>query len=239
MKFNIVFVGAGGTGTYVLKEFSRYLLENSVLDEITAMSIIDGDFIEKKNLKRQSFMEEDIGKNKASVMATVLNSAFQLNYKAYAKYITSVEELEELLPQRKGVLDILVSCVDNHGARMLFEAYFEKSGTGSMVYIDSANEFSDGECVVAVKAEGHVIAPCRSYYYPHIKKGDLRQVTEMSCEELNNVAPQHILANMQSALHILANLIRLLETGNITGGFSIFDVFKKFGKEYPYVECGQ
>lgn len=124
MKYKILFVGSGGTGTYVLKEFSRYLLGNDVQDSISGMYIVDGDIVEEKNLKRQSFMDEDIGKNKAVVMAAVLNDAFALKYKAYAKYIVGSEEVEELLPPDNQTVNIIVSCVDNHGARMVFEEYF-------------------------------------------------------------------------------------------------------------------
>lgn len=235
-KYKLLFVGAGGTGTYVLKEFSRYLLDNDLIkSRISGMAVLDGDIVEAKNLKRQAFVEEDIGLNKASVMAEVLNDSFGLKFQSYGTYLTSVEKTGKIMESlgSKYDVEVIISCVDNHGARLMLEEYFSTVPENA-VYIDAANEFSDGECVVAVKAGGKILSPCRSHYYPHIKEGDTRNVTEMSCEELNNVAPQHILANMQSALFVLANLVNLLEKGSVTGGFSIFNVFNKFSKEYAY-----
>ena len=50
--FNIIVIGSGGTGTYFLKEFSRYLSGNrKVLKMIQSLTIIDGDVVEKKILE--------------------------------------------------------------------------------------------------------------------------------------------------------------------------------------------
>lgn len=238
MRYHLLFVGTGGTGTYVLKEFSRYLFKNEeVLSKIAGMYLVDGDVVEEKNLTRQSFAEEDIGYNKATVMAEVLNDAFGLKYEAYAKYIINQREVADIVGSvlSKDVV-VIVSCVDNHGARLVLEKYFMNEKTLNCVYIDTANEYEEGECVVAIKATGKVVAPPRTHYFPNILEGDVRNVVEMSCEELNVSSPQHILTNMTSALHVLANLVQLLEKGIVTGGFSSFDVFSKHSKEYPYEE---
>lgn len=245
VKYNLLFVGTGGTGTYVLKEFSRYLYHNEdILSKISSLKLVDGDVVEEKNLRRQAFSEDDIGYNKAVVMADVLNQIFDLAYKAYGKYILSVSDIEDMFSgnsERKHV-NVLVGCVDNHGARMDMEEYFYEKAC-DCVYIDAANELCDGECVVAVKYNGHVISPCRSHYWPEIKqnpenpeKGRPDRVDEMSCEALNVSSPQHILANMNSALCVLSYLIQLLEKGTVSGGFSTFNVFAHHGREYPFCE---
>ena len=45
-KYNIIVIGAGGTGTYFLKEFSRFLCGTSSV--IESFSIFDGDVVENK-----------------------------------------------------------------------------------------------------------------------------------------------------------------------------------------------
>ena len=58
-NYTVFVVGSGGTGTYFLKEISRYL-SNKDRSSLRAMYIIDGDVIEKKNLSRQAFIDDDI-----------------------------------------------------------------------------------------------------------------------------------------------------------------------------------
>lgn len=226
-KLELVFIGSGGTGTYVLKEFSRYISHSKAAELIGGMTIVDGDIIEEKNLNRQAFTQEDIGYNKATVMATVLNEAFGLQYKAYAKYILSSADIRGIVDD--GSIPVIIGCVDNHGCRLDCEEFFQNSDT--CIYIDAANEFHEGECVVALRMKGETLAPCRSHYFPEIKTRGKR-ITEISCEELNNSAPQHILANMQSGLVVLSHLVSFLETGKLNGGVTSYNVFTRHMKEH-------
>lgn len=225
-KYCIVVVGAGGTGGYVLKEFSRYLYDNKkAKDQISKMSIVDGDLIEKKNIKRQAFQIDDVGQAKSSILAQVLNEAFDLGWEAYYQYILKVDDIENKVGSRthygEKIIPVIVGCVDNHAARLVCEEFFAKRE--DCIYIDSANEFSDGEVVFAAKKGGVVVSPCRSVVFPDILKGDLRNVEEMSCTELNEVAPQHITANMMAGVIILQSLTALLEEGRVTTGVTCFN----------------
>ena len=68
-------IGAGGTGSYFLKEFCRFAQGRKDISEVI---IYDGDTVEEKNLSRQCFTVEDVGRNKALVMAEILNAAFDI-----------------------------------------------------------------------------------------------------------------------------------------------------------------
>ena len=215
-KFSLIVIGSGGTGSYFLKEFSRFYQQRR--DIFNSMCIFDGDIVEDKNLMRQSFLPEDVGFNKASVMASVLNDAFDLNWTAYARYVTKAEEIKAAFSPN--TIPVIVGCVDNHACRLVCEEIF---GTHeSCVYIDSANEFSSGEVVVAIKDKGRILGPVRSSYFPEIKEGDLRAVTEISCEELNNSSPQHIATNMLAG-NILLSCICNLISGGLKPGVVYFD----------------
>ena len=219
MKYDVIVVGAGGTGTYFLKEFSRFIAGNrNASSKIESLCIFDGDTVEAKNLARQAFDEEDIGRNKASVMAEILNDSFGLEYKAYGCYLTDLSQLKT----SSSSIPVIISCVDNHGCRLLLEEYFNRQG--SCVYFDSANEFDNGEVVYAFKSNGKVMGPVRSHYFPQIKEGDVRTREELSCEELNNVAPQHIFTNMQAG-HLLCVGMANLLSGKMTPGFVYFNSF--------------
>ena len=226
MRYNIIVVGAGGTGTYFLKEFSRYLAGNC--DSIKSFHIFDGDIVEDKNLIRQAFTTDDIGLNKALVMADVLDAAFHVPWRAHTSYL---EDLSQLPAGGSNTVNILICAADNHAVRLLLEEAFEKAST--CIYLDAANEFSTGEVIFAYKKDGCTLSPVRSSYFPAIKNADLRKRTEMSCEELNEVAPQHIRTNMQAGNILLTETTSILE-GVVHPGMVTFDV-ETFYQEYtPY-----
>ena len=237
MKKSYVFiiVGAGGTGTYFLKEFSRFIAGNECAKRIEGMYILDGDSVEKKNLARQCFLEEDIGRNKASVMAEVLNEAFELSFVSFNQYLTDKETLKEIMKSHysyaKHTIPVIISCVDNHGCRLLLEEYFKESK--DCIYYDSANEYDTGEVVFAYKFGGKVVGPVRSHYFPGMKHEDTRSREEMSCEELNAVAPQHIFTNMKAANLLLTGVANLL-SGIVTPGFSYFNALKYESSFFHY-----
>lgn len=229
--FDVIVLGAGGTGTYFLKEFSRYLYGNRKAgSRVGQLVIFDGDRVEKKNLARQCFAPEDVGAYKAAVMAGVLNDAFGLSWKGYGEYVLSATDLCSRV--RTGCrsfvkggyeqhIPLVIGCVDNHACRLVLEDFFNSLDT--CLYYDSANEFSSGEVVFSVKRDGRVFSPLRSAIFPEIKKGDLRNVTELSCTELNEVSPQHIRANMQAGGILLSACTKLLETGVSETGSVFFD----------------
>lgn len=231
VSFKIICIGAGGTGGYFLKEFSRYL--NGYLKNIKELIVIDGDIVEEHNLTRQCFQREDIGFPKAVVLADVLASAFDVYWKAYPEYLTSVEQLQGWLNLKAGEIPVLLGCVDNHGARMVMEEFFRCQE--SCIYFDSANEHESGEVVLSYKLKGKQISRLRSEIFPDLLTGDLRNVTDMSCEELNQVTPQHITVNMMAGLSLLSTVTGLLEQGSIKPGMISFNSFTMTSEYLPLV----
>ena len=233
--FDLIVVGAGGTGGYFIKEVARYLCDNKYSSIISSMSIIDGDVVEEKNIKRQAFQKDDIGAPKASVLSESLNYVFEEKWRAYCKYIYSLKDLEDILADAKDSsfysvhIPVIIGAVDNHGARIILEEFFNKNE--NVIYYDSANEFSDGEVVFSYKLDGKIVSPLRSYFFPEILKGDVRNRDEISCTELNEVSPQHISTNMKAGNILLSEFVYMLEavyeqreiSSSITKGYVMFD----------------
>ena len=70
-------VGTGGTGSYYLKELGAILSSLTKEERNSyALSIIDGDRVEQKNLDRQNFLKEDVGQHKAMVLAQALRDHY-------------------------------------------------------------------------------------------------------------------------------------------------------------------
>lgn len=67
----IMILGAGGTGSWLLPKLIKILNQAVTKGMSSEFSILiaDGDEVEPKNLMRQNFVEQDIGKNKAQVIA--------------------------------------------------------------------------------------------------------------------------------------------------------------------------
>lgn len=247
--YHVLVIGSGGTGTYFLKEFSRFLATapKSVMDSIGSLTVADGDTVESKNLNRQCFSTDDIGCNKAAAFAEALNDMItdvgnaKLRWIPYCQYITELAQFNDIFTKSKLqncpyytnkseyiAIPVIIGAVDNDACRVLCEQYFEKSD--NCYYFDSGNEFSSGECVYAYKIRGKVLSPTKSYYFPCIKTGDLRAVTELSCEELNQSAPQHILTNMVASTQLLSGMMGLFNEEipyiqRLRLGYSFFDSF--------------
>lgn len=69
----IIILGAGGTGGYVIPHLYRIAF---AADRQMRIIVCDGDVVEGKNLIRQNFVEQDIGRNKAQVLAERYSAAF-------------------------------------------------------------------------------------------------------------------------------------------------------------------
>ena len=69
----VIIIGAGGTGGYVIPHLYRisFAAERSM-----RILVCDGDVVEEKNLIRQNFVEQDVGRNKAQVLAERYSAAF-------------------------------------------------------------------------------------------------------------------------------------------------------------------
>ena len=122
----IVVIGAGGTGGYVIPHLYRlgYASHRDV-----RVIVCDGDVVEEKNLIRQNFVEQDIGRNKAQVQAERYSAAFGIECEYKPDFIENDAELFRLtspdftarpysgVPETQKV--ILLGCVDNNKSRQM------------------------------------------------------------------------------------------------------------------------
>ena len=84
----IVLVGTGGTGGYIVPQLYRLLY---ALDRPIRVILCDGDLVEEKNLGRQNFIEADLGKNKAMVLAERYSNAFGIETSYIPQYVEDEE----------------------------------------------------------------------------------------------------------------------------------------------------
>lgn len=119
---HFVLVGCGGTGSHLAQALAR--LASHVRDgggQAPALTFVDGDTVEAKNVGRQLFSRADIGHNKAQALAARFGAVFGLK-------ITAVPEMlgdgfftthgTKLLGERYGgPLRVAIGAVDTAAAR--------------------------------------------------------------------------------------------------------------------------
>lgn len=238
IHFNVICIGAGGTGGNFLKEFGRFLSFFHEESKKITLSIVDGDRVEKRNCTRQPFLEEDMNEFKSVTMASAIIENFNLSetmVHAYTNYIDTIEDLKEIVYQTsmsygKNII-MLIGAVDNHRARQVMHDYFYECN--DIIFIDAANEYHVGEVVTAIRIGGKNIAPPRAYYYPEILKDKGKSAKELSCGEVNLVEPQHITTNLMAANTCLSIVINSIG-GHTTGGITYFDSFKLYSRFVPF-----
>lgn len=246
LHYNVICIGAGGTGGNFVKEFARYMASLTTVPNMTvSLALVDGDKVEESNRSRQPFSEDDVAQNKATSLIDAIQDVFNLhNVYAYPDYVNTAEDMEVIcgqhqkhyrdryyLPNSRDII-ILVGCVDNHRARQAMNDFFYMKP--DIIYIDSANEFSVGEICIGVRLNGETVAPPRSHYFPDVLTDKSPSASEISCGALNISSPQHIATNLMAAHLVLSLVANIISNGKIDYGIIYFDSFKYFSRFDPF-----
>lgn len=158
---NVVIVGCGGTGSRLLPMVSQLMSRGKWNDMVPTITLIDGDEVEVKNLTRQNFIADDVGRNKAECLAERYGGAFEIPTVSINQYIPNdnlsmrnwlrrnvPEAMQRLITERPMVVFL---CVDNMQARfniiqsILYSTV--ESGIEHLI-VDAGNENTYGQARV-------------------------------------------------------------------------------------------
>lgn len=197
-----VVLGAGGTGSWLIPSLSK-MTKNILL--------IDGDLVETKNVSRQNFFEEDVNKYKSAVIGDRYNISYMEDF------ITSSEQLEEVLSYIDDKEIVFVGCLDNNGTRHLIKEVHDK--LDNSIWIDSGNAERHGQTYIAIRENGEDIfkTPMELDEAFNVVNGDERRPDQISCAEQSQSAPQNITANITAASTLLS-LCAIINTGGVLVG---------------------
>jgi PRTRC genetic system ThiF family protein len=239
MGFNIMVVGAGGTGGYLVRDLARfiYALREKGDARQFSLSLIDGDEVEAKNVLRQNFISRDIGKKKSDILAKRYAGTFGIEIQSVSEMADS--NLLSLLHKNQDVRgqmiqNIVVGCVDNHNARRAMKQYSDNKR--NVYWIDSGNETKSGQAVIGYGRfrNGGGYGSRRAYntpqrntvfslpnvvdLYPEIgdESQDVVEETKVSCAEASIVDTQNIFVNMTAAGHVLSYIRQVVMGEPIT-----------------------
>lgn len=160
-SLDLYVIGAGGTGGWFIPKLIKILntaISKSMINSANVI-VIDGDEVEEKNLLRQNFIRQDIGKNKAEVMANrysmvadtkvsisyvdkyLKESSHKVEERAASKYINISEIFgtgNSIASQNK----LVFSLIDNAITR---KAIHKACAMNSISVIDVGNDKYNGQ----------------------------------------------------------------------------------------------
>lgn len=218
---NIFVIGCGGIGSNLAKplaKFLKYHIINTNRKTPLKFYIVDGDFVEDKNLQRQSFIQTDIGQNKAVVTSEDLSSSVPIETVQYLPIPSYLKEenLDFIVEN-----SIVLVGVDNYITRRIIESYTEKLNNIAVIF--GGNEYHDGDVNVLIRRNGVLVTPLLSEKHPEILKKD-RFPDEVGCAEAQKSAPQIIPTNLTVATIMLNAAFALLTTGEVKWHETFFDI---------------
>lgn len=249
-------VGAGGTGGYVIRDMLRFLqsLKGKGDTRQFVVNLVDADKVEQKNLIRQNFINIDVDKNKAAVLANRYGAAYGIPVIAHEKMLEHAQELTEMYNSAKAAVNsgnqssahIIIGCVDNHAARRIIHAYV--NNTRHIYWIDSGNERTSGQVVLGwdrfmgqyrgygqkeleqtlpqFGSEAMYALPTVVDLYPEIldPKQDLAGSDNTSCAERAQIEDQNIFINVSAALNVLNFVRQIVMSEKIIYNAITFDI---------------
>jgi PRTRC genetic system ThiF family protein len=155
----VVLVGAGGTGSHILQSLARlaaHLAQQAgpLLDVV----VIDGDYVERKNVGRQLFAAADVGLNKAQALVARFNAVFGLQMAAYPEMANAAIIKEITNRRRPRAVPIIVGAVDTPAARRLMHDAL--SPGPARVWLDCGNEEHAGQVALGTVTDPKRLVGC-------------------------------------------------------------------------------
>lgn len=187
-SIDVVIIGLGGVGSILANKISRFLNYDKRI--FPALTLVDGDTYEYKNLERQEFTTFG---NKAETKQKELIRKFKrLKVEALNMYIDE-DSVSKVIKESS----IVFLAVDNHKSRMIVSNYCKQ--LNNVVLISGGNEYIDGNAQLYLRKGGIDLTPDLCKYHPEIKSPEDKLPGEMSCQELAESEPQLYFTNLTVA----------------------------------------
>lgn len=161
MPQRILVVGCGGTGSRLIPQIAQFIKTCPwIIDP--EMVIVDNDEVEEKNLRRQNFVAQDVGKKKASVLAQRYSKAYNLSIIPVLEMVTEETpiiksgddelSLGNILTTwgRNKIPTMAIMCVDSAEARRTIMSTLGRLLSRELtIIIDTGNENDFGQVKLA------------------------------------------------------------------------------------------
>lgn len=222
---NIVQVGCGGTGSLLVPYIAR-VMNSPGFENISSYTLVDGDKVTSKNIQRQNFVNSDIGKFKAEVLAKRYSLALGVEIAYMPIYVAKKEILDKISQNRLG---ILVSCVDNNKTRKIIADWQNNNAYSSPIWIDAGNELLGGQIFIQGSVTNGIWTSILKVH-PEIAQVDDKLPTELGCAERLNSGEQSLGVNATAAnvvFNVVCTLLRNQKLHYYEVDFTAHNSFRK------------
>lgn len=212
----VVLVGAGGTGSHVLRRLANMHLAMVELGHPEGLDVlvVDPDTVSKTNVGRQNFWPSDVGQPKAEILVNRCNMLMQTGWQAEVAKVTDDSRFSQP--------DIVIGCVDNRkGRAAILKALRRSAYRSSCYYLDIGNREHDGQVVLgeifgeSFKREHRL--PHVADLYPDIIDGSLDATDDTpSCSLAEALEKQSLFINDTMANAACNLLWELFRYGRLT-----------------------
>jgi PRTRC genetic system ThiF family protein len=135
----LTLVGCGGTGSHIATGLAALALELRSKDIACEICLVDHDVIEPKNVGRQLFAQQEVGRFKSLVLGHRLTQA----YGVPVDYATFGIQDYNLSPHA-GALNVVIGAVDNPAARAVIAKAVD-AAKGDLWWLNTGNENASGQ----------------------------------------------------------------------------------------------
>lgn len=200
IKYVFIIVGAGGTGSLLARDLPKLLIgtEHKIV-------IVDGDHVEEKNMKRQSYQMQDIGEYKSIALSSKINTFYDTKCEALGMYLTK-DEIFEYCENNFMYIPVIIGCVDNDATRKILEETFMR--LDDCYYLDSANGEYEGNIYIAMKKDDKCRGVLRSSVYE--LSNDLHPLDESCEQQASKGNVQFLVTNAKMSIYLLEHCNALL-----------------------------
>ena len=193
-NLNIAIVGLGGIGSIVADNLYP-LIRSSMCDyTLRNMLFVDHDEYSVSNIPRQKAAAKFLGLNKAvaweSIYSRSTTNAVRANFHSSQEWITT-DTINSIFGPYvdSGEPFIIMSCVDNHAARLIMSKYVQErcKDKHDFVLIQAGCDRDKATADLYGVWNGETVGTPIEQNHPEITEDDAGDRGRMSCEELANL----------------------------------------------------
>jgi molybdopterin/thiamine biosynthesis adenylyltransferase len=212
---NIKIIGLGGIGSWLVQFIAKYARFTMLQNKKIIITCIDGDSYDSLNRPRQHF--KNLG-SKARITMLELKEEYDryippgftlenFTFDSIDEYV-SEDNVKSMISDG----DTIFMGVDNHKTRSIVSKHCEK--LENIILISGGNDITVGNIQIYQRKDGEEITSDLCAYHPEIENPRDKAPYELSCEELQESAPQLIFTNIMVAVLMCCAYYNLL-TGTI------------------------
>jgi PRTRC genetic system ThiF family protein len=209
----VAVVGCGGSGSAIAAGLP--LLHQAMLafghPGGLHVTLIDGDSVSPTNCVRQPFHAGEVGHPKAQVLATRINTFYDLRWRAIPAYLTPHSNLAEF--------DLVIGCVDTRAARRALSKLVANETSKVTYWLDLGNTSEAGQFILGQPKNCANTGPNRLHtvaeLYPEILDARQDKDDGPSCSAVEALQRQAPFVNQVIAANALSLLARLFRHGSI------------------------